>query len=79
MGSNNFAMRALTALFALIFALLGCSLWSLQWRYVVATFGVLFGFIIISAYKAGHRHALADKTGTAASQASESSMEVKNT
>ena len=48
-------------LIAAFFAVLGCSLAFLQWRFVIAFFVVLFGFIVVTAYKAGHRQALAAK------------------
>ena len=45
-------------LLALIFALLGCALVFLRWRFVMAVFFPLFGFIVVSAYKVGHRQSL---------------------
>jgi len=48
---------------ATIFAALGCSmvLLGFRWRYVLAVFCVLFGFIIVTAYKYGHRQVVMDK------------------
>jgi UDP-GlcNAc:undecaprenyl-phosphate GlcNAc-1-phosphate transferase len=40
------------------FAVLGCSLVFLRWRYVLAVFVALFGFIVVGAYKAGRYRAL---------------------
>ena len=44
-------------------ACLGCTLVLVlqRWRYVLAVFAVMFGFILVAAYKAGHRYALAAK------------------
>ena len=40
------------------FALLGCALVLLRWRYVLAAFLTFFGFIFVNAYKSGRRRAL---------------------
>jgi UDP-GlcNAc:undecaprenyl-phosphate/decaprenyl-phosphate GlcNAc-1-phosphate transferase len=54
---------AVLALYGLsgMFALLGVSMVFLRWRYVMAAFMVVFGFVIVTAYKAGQRHALAQQ------------------
>ena len=41
------------------FAVLGCAMVFPQWRYTLAVFVVLFGFIIVTAYKVGQGQALA--------------------
>lgn len=52
--------RAVFAMYAMAFAfgILGCSLIYLRWRYVLAAFMVLFSFILVTAYKIGHRNLL---------------------
>jgi len=54
---------AVLALYGLsmMFALLGVSMVFLRWRYVMAAFMVVFGFVIVTAYKAGQRHAHAQQ------------------
>ncbi|MEX0776318.1 MAG: MraY family glycosyltransferase [Phycisphaeraceae bacterium] len=56
--SQNMAVKAAVALIyllAILFALLGSAVIFLRWRYVMAVFMFIFGFVIVSAYKAGHR------------------------
>jgi len=53
-------MYALTA----VFATLGYALVSERWRFVVAVFVVVFGFVIVSAYKVGHRQVLLEQLKT---------------
>lgn len=40
---------------ATLFAVLGCALVFMRWRFVMAIFFPLFGFIVVTAYKLGHR------------------------
>ncbi len=47
---------------AAIFAVLGCSLVFLRWRYVLAVFFAVFGFIVVGAYKSGRRYLLIDQS-----------------
>ena len=46
--------------FAAVFAVLGYSMvaMELRWRYVLAVFFVIYGFIFITAYKYGRQYAL---------------------
>jgi len=48
---------------ACVFAVLGCSmvLLGFRWRYVLAVFCVMFSFIIVTAYKFGHRQVVMDQ------------------
>jgi len=52
-------------LFAGMFALLGYTMvaMELRWRYVLAVFFVLYGFIVVSAYKKGRQYALLHPEG----------------
>jgi len=54
--------------FAAMFAVLGCSMVALEWRwrYVLAVFFVVYGFIFVTAYKYGRQYAIlhpADSSG----------------
>jgi len=59
---------------ALVFAVLGCSmvLLGFRWRYVLAVFCVMFGFIIVTAYKYGHRQVIMDQLAQKAAHQGES-------
>jgi len=46
-------------LLAIGFAILGCSMIFISMRFVAAVFLVLFGFLVVTAYKVGHRQHLA--------------------
>jgi UDP-GlcNAc:undecaprenyl-phosphate GlcNAc-1-phosphate transferase len=48
---------------AILFAVLGCSLIALElrWRYVLALFVILYSFVLVTAYKYGHRKVLLDQ------------------
>ncbi len=59
-ASVKFAVLVMYVL-AAIFAVLGGALVSERWRYMAAFFVVIFGFVIVSAYKAGHRQVLLEK------------------
>lgn len=50
-------------LIALVFAVLGCTMvmLELRWRYVLAVFAVLYGFIMVTSYKVGHRQIVLEK------------------
>lgn len=64
--SPNLSIKlAVTAMYflAAVFALVGCSLVFLRWRYVAAVFLALFGFITVGAYKSGRRDTLQFQVG----------------
>lgn len=50
---------------SLFFAVIGCSLVFVPWRYVAAIFLVIFGFVLVTAYKIGHRQLLRQKQAVA--------------
>ena len=52
---------------SLIFAILGCALVFLRWRFVIVVFAVVFGFVVVMAYKSAHRRALLLKGADAVS------------
>lgn len=62
--------QSVLALYAISagFTVVGCVMVGLdfQWRYMLAVFFVLFGFVIVTAYKIGHRMVLAEQAATAA-------------
>ena len=60
LGPNASVKAAVLAMYALagVFAVLGCSLIYLRWRYVLSVFMVLFATILAMAYKSGRQHAL---------------------
>ncbi|MBI1336974.1 MAG: hypothetical protein GC164_08435 [Phycisphaera sp.] len=65
---SGFTVRkAVLTLYAMgiCFAFLGCSLVFLRWRYVIAVFIVLFGFILVTAYKISHRQMMRQKLAVA--------------
>ncbi len=55
--------RAVLTLYGLsaFFALMGCLLVFIPWRFVIAVFLVIFGFVLVTAYKIGHRQMLRQK------------------
>lgn len=56
---------------ATLFAAVGCLMvvFDLRWRYVLAVFFVLFGFILVTAYKFGYRQHLLDQMAERAAEA----------
>lgn len=54
-------------LLAAMFAVLGCTMMVVftRWRYILAIFFAFFAFIVVTAYKAGHRHAMQMKEDVA--------------
>ncbi len=48
-------------LLAAVFAVVGCSLMFVRWRYVMTTFVAIFGFVLVGAYKTGRRQAILEK------------------
>lgn len=48
-------------LLSLLFAVLGCLLVLVRWRFLIAVFAVIFGFVLVTGYKAGRRQALKTK------------------
>ncbi len=48
---------------ATLFAVLGSAMIYLRWRYVMAVFVFLFGFVIVTAYKSGHRQIVLRQQG----------------
>lgn len=61
MGRNSAVKLAVLILYlvALLFGVMGCMMVYLRMRFVAILFVAVFGFIIIAAYKAGHREAQA--------------------
>ena len=55
-------------LIAVVFAVLGCSLVYLRWRYILAVFFAVFGFIVVGAYKSGRRYRLLDQSALSDAQ-----------
>ncbi|MCE9591446.1 MAG: undecaprenyl/decaprenyl-phosphate alpha-N-acetylglucosaminyl 1-phosphate transferase [Planctomycetes bacterium] len=55
--------RSVLVLYAMAagFAVIGIVVSRLQWRYVIAVFLVIFGFILVTAYKAAHRIAITER------------------
>lgn len=68
-GRGASVKAAVLAMYALaaMFAVLGCTMIVVftRWRYILAIFFAFFAFIIVSAYKAGHRHAMQMKEDAA--------------
>jgi UDP-GlcNAc:undecaprenyl-phosphate GlcNAc-1-phosphate transferase len=56
---------------AILFAVIGCSMVAMQlrWRYLMAVFVVLFGFIVVTAFKYGQRQALLQNAADASAAA----------
>ncbi len=48
---------------SMLFALLGSAMIYLRWRYVMAVFVFIFGFVIVTAYKSGHRQLVLAQRG----------------
>lgn len=57
---------------AALFAAIGCTMvWlQFQWRYMLAVFFVMFGFVVVTAYKIGHRMLLLEQSQEAAASQS---------
>ncbi len=61
--SGRTVKQTVVILYALagFFAVLGCSMVFLRWRYVLALFLVMFGFVAVTAYKSAHTKLLLEK------------------
>lgn len=55
---------AVAAMYALaaVFTALGCLLIFVRWRFVIAVFAVIFGFVVVIAYKTGRQQVLLSRT-----------------
>ncbi len=62
LGPNLSVKLAVLTMYAIAtgFAVLGCSVVFLRWRYAMMVFFTLFAFILVGAYKSGRRRALID-------------------
>ena len=63
LGPNLSVKFSVAAMYLLagLFAYLGYALVSERWRFVVAFFVVIFGFVMVTAYKVGHHQVLLQK------------------